>query len=142
MFEPKEISVDQIEERVIDIRSPREFYQSHAPLALNLPMDSVNPHAVAMALNVSESRPIYIISADGVSSQKVCRRFSAIGYSNVVNVRGGMVAWEEAGLPVVRSSDFGDEDDWGRPDELMMVNHRLSQKIQVGNANGVFAHAA
>ena len=63
------ISVQQIEDRLIDVRSPREFWECHAPMALNIPLETLNPHAITMALNVSEFMPIHIICGDGVGDR-------------------------------------------------------------------------
>lgn len=87
---------------VIDVRTPAEFREVHADLARNVPLDSLDPHAVMSQRNGSASDPLYVICRTGTRAAKACEKFHAAGYTNVVNVEGGTEAWVAAGLPVVR----------------------------------------
>ncbi len=124
------ISVQQIEDRLIDVRSPREFWECHAPMAINIPLETLNPHAITMALNVSEFMPIHIICGDGVLSLAACQMFSEIGLGNAIHVRGGMDAWEAEGLPVVRSSTNDDDEVSGRMAGAAVASRRLHKKAR------------
>ena len=124
------ISVQQIEDRLIDVRSPRECWECHAPMALNIPLETLHPHAITMALNVSEFMPIHIICGDGVLSLAACWKFSEIGFGNAIHVRGGMEAWEAEGLPVVRSSTNDDDDVSGRMAGAAIASLRLAKNAR------------
>ena len=54
------------------------------------------------ARNGSEDEPLYTICRSGSRGRQACEAFHAAGFTNVVNVEGGTLAWEQAGLPVVR----------------------------------------
>ena len=43
-----------------------------------------------------------MICRSGARGEKACKKFLASGYTDVVNVTGGTLAWEQAGLPVQR----------------------------------------
>jgi rhodanese-related sulfurtransferase len=43
-----------------------------------------------------------MICRSGGRGRQAAEKFHAAGYPNVVNVEGGTLAWERAGLPVVR----------------------------------------
>ena len=45
---------------------------------------------------------VYLICRSGSRGRQACEKFLAAGYDNVVNVEGGTLEWERAGLPVVR----------------------------------------
>ncbi len=87
---------------VIDVRMPTEFREIHAQCARNVPLDSLDPNAVMSARNGSADQPLYVICRSGNRSGQACKKFIDAGFKNVVNVEGGMTAWDNAGFPVVR----------------------------------------
>lgn len=87
---------------LIDVRAPTEFCEVHAAIARNVPLDSLDPHAVMKERNGTAGEPLYVICRTGNRAHKACQKFHQAGYTNVVNVEGGTEAWEAAGLPVVR----------------------------------------
>jgi rhodanese-related sulfurtransferase len=87
---------------LIDVRSMMEFYEVHAVGALSAPLDTLNPKAIMESRGERASEPLYIICRSGGRSAQACQMFEKAGYSNVVNVEGGTLAWEQAGLPVNR----------------------------------------
>lgn len=87
---------------LIDVRMPTEYREIHAEGARSVPLDSLNPNAVMAARHGSASQPLYVICRGGNRSEQACRKFIDAGFDNVVNVEGGTLAWEKAGLPVVR----------------------------------------
>lgn len=103
------ISVQQLAERdgqgsvhVIDVRTPLEFREVRAAAARNIPLDSLDPHAVMKERNGAASEPLYVICKGGTRGAKAQQKFVDAGYENVINVEGGTEAWAAAGLPVVR----------------------------------------
>ncbi len=87
---------------LIDVRSLMEFYEFHAVGALNAPLDTLNPKAIMESRGARATEPLYIICRTGGRSSQACQMFEKAGYSNVVNVDGGTLAWEKSGLPVNR----------------------------------------
>jgi rhodanese-related sulfurtransferase len=87
--------------QLIDVRTPLEFREVHATCAKNIPLDKFVPSGVAKTQNNS-SEPLYVICKSGGRGKQACDKLIAAGQTNVVNVEGGTVAWEQAGLPIVR----------------------------------------
>lgn len=87
---------------LIDVRTPAEYRECHATLARNVPLDSLDPHAIMKSRNGSREAPLYIICQSGNRAQKACEKFDTMGHSQIVSVEGGTQAWNEAGLSVVR----------------------------------------
>jgi rhodanese-related sulfurtransferase len=85
---------------LLDVRTPAEFRELHAPGARNLPLDRLDPAAVMKVR--SGDNPLYVICRSGSRGRQACEKFLAAGLANVVNVEGGILAWAECGLPVVR----------------------------------------
>ena len=87
---------------LIDVRTPAEFREIHAESAQSMPLERLDPVAV-MAARADSTEPLYIVCRSGSRGKKACEAFAAAGFGDrVVNVEGGTLAWEQAGLPVVR----------------------------------------
>jgi len=86
--------------KLIDVRTPAEFGEVHVTSARNLPLDRLDPAAVAA--EAGSEGPIYFICKSGGRSGKACEKLIASGFSDVISVDGGTTACEAAGLPVVR----------------------------------------
>jgi rhodanese-related sulfurtransferase len=80
---------------IIDVRTPAEFGEVHAAGARNVPLDRLDPAAFAAG-------PVYVICRTGGRGKQACEKLLAAGVTGAVNVEGGTLAWEQAGLPVVR----------------------------------------
>jgi rhodanese-related sulfurtransferase len=87
---------------LLDVRTPVEYLESHAPAAFNVPLDRLDPAAVMRARYGAKDEPLYLICRSGSRGRQACEKFIAAGFSNVVNVEGGTLAWADCGLPVVR----------------------------------------
>ena len=87
---------------LIDVRMPTEFREVHAEGAVNVPLDSLDPKAVADSVGAGPDRPVYVICKSGNRSTKAAQKFLGAGIDHVVNVDGGTTAWIDAGLPVKR----------------------------------------
>jgi rhodanese-related sulfurtransferase len=88
---------------VLDVRTPAEFRELHACCARNVPLDQLDPDTVVKARTAPPEQPVYLICRSGSRGEQACRKFLSAGHANVVNVEGGTLAWEQAGLPVVRA---------------------------------------
>jgi rhodanese-related sulfurtransferase len=94
---------DQLRERpmeIIDVRTVEEFQEVRAATSRNVPLDSLDPHAVVRSRTGSPDEPLYFICHLGGRSAAACAMFMAAGYPNVINIEGGTDAWIAAGLPI------------------------------------------
>ena len=85
---------------LIDVRTPAEFAELHAEGARSIPLDKLDPKALAVECRDGDC--IYIICRSGGRGKQACEKLLAAGLDKVLNVEGGTLAWEQAGLPVVR----------------------------------------
>jgi rhodanese-related sulfurtransferase len=84
--------------RIIDVREMREIMQGTMPGAEPLPL-------AALPLNLDKfesDEKLVIICRSGARSAQACRFFQQQGYTNVYNLRGGMIGWAHNSLPIVR----------------------------------------
>jgi rhodanese-related sulfurtransferase len=86
---------------LLDVRTPLEFGEVHVVGAKNVPLDELDPTALLWP-NTDANRPVYIICRSGSRGQKGCDKLTAAGFTSVINVDGGTLACEQAGVPVAR----------------------------------------
>jgi rhodanese-related sulfurtransferase len=87
---------------LIDVRTPVEFREIHVAFARNLPLDRLDPQDLTAGRDAASERPLYFICQKGGRGQQACEKLAAAGFAHAVNVEGGTLACEAAGLPVVR----------------------------------------
>jgi len=90
---------------LIDVRTPVEYREVHVAAARNVPLDVVDPETIMRDRKGNTDDPLYVICRSGSRSGQACQKFLAAGYKNVVNVEGGTLAWDDAGLEVVRGKE-------------------------------------
>jgi len=86
---------------LLDVRSPVEVAQSKIEGALNIDILNANFHSEIEKLDRSKNYFVYCKS--GRRSKQACKLMNRIGISNTVNLKGGILAWEAANLPVMLS---------------------------------------
>ncbi|MGK5082780.1 rhodanese-like domain-containing protein [Bdellovibrionota bacterium FG-1] len=96
------ISVDKLAQKLkkqssgvcyLDVREPSEYAEGHIEGTLHIPLAEV-------ALHLEELRSlcrIYVICRSGRRSEAIAKTLDYLGFPDVVNVTGGIQAWENAG---------------------------------------------
>jgi rhodanese-related sulfurtransferase len=84
---------------VLDTRSAEAFSRGHIVGARNVPMDEFEGHLEKLARH--KNKPVVAVCDSGVTSSKAVNRLRSAGFESVYNLKGGMSAWGQAGLPVV-----------------------------------------
>ncbi len=85
--------------QLIDVRTPVEFREVHAVGARSVPLDRLDPGTFPAE---PVAPPLFFICRTGSRGRTACERLIAAGRTDVANVEGGTLAWQAAGLPVVR----------------------------------------
>lgn len=85
---------------LIDVRTPEEFAALRIAGSMNLPLDQLDPAALAARCGLDA--PLYCVCQTGTRSQIAAQRLRAAGFHRVVHVDGGTSAWRAADLPLVR----------------------------------------
>jgi rhodanese-related sulfurtransferase len=86
---------------LVDVRTPKEFAESHAARAVSIPLDEISRDALLAKFPDAANREIYLICHSGNRSRKALQKLQAEGLANLINVEGGTSAWTQAGLPVI-----------------------------------------
>jgi len=87
---------------LIDVRTPAEFREAHLEIARNFPLERLDPTALRADRRAARAKPLYVVCQKGGRGKQACEKLTAAGWTDVVNVEGGTLACEAAGLPIVR----------------------------------------
>ena len=87
---------------VVDVRPIADFGQGHIVNALNIPSSALKNQLAT--LEKHREKPIIVACRSGAQSSAACRMLRKAGYEKVFNLQGGMLAWQNANLPVSRKS--------------------------------------
>ncbi len=82
---------------LIDVREAAELATVRTDRAQPMPMSTFLDH-----LDELPGQPIYVLCRSGSRSARVVDYLEQQGY-DAYNIEGGILEWEAAGLPVVRS---------------------------------------
>jgi rhodanese-related sulfurtransferase len=97
-----EVTPDEAEELLgtgallLDVREDDEWAAGHAPAAFHIPMGEVDGRTSELDVD----QQVVAVCRAGARSLKVANLLAGQGF-DVVNLTGGMQAWEGSGRPVV-----------------------------------------
>lgn len=80
---------------LVDVREPNEFEEVHAEGATLIPLSEFE----ARCSELPRDRELVMICRSGARSARAGEYLKAQGYSQVVNLAGGTLAWANEGLP-------------------------------------------
>lgn len=95
-------TVAQIKDRddvvIIDVREQSEYDEGHVAGVVLIPTGEV-PSRLS---EIPTEGTVIVMCRSGNRSSKITQLLRDQGYTNVHNLEGGILSWEEAGLPVER----------------------------------------
>jgi rhodanese-related sulfurtransferase len=81
---------------LVDVRTPEEYeLDGHITGARLLPLSTL----AGRSQELPQDRPIVCICRSGNRSGVACEQLARLGFSNVINLAGGMIGWQRARLP-------------------------------------------
>ena len=83
---------------ILDVRTPEEFNEGHIEGAINLDQNQSDFLEKAKAA-LPQEKTIAVYCRSGRRSANAAERLTAVGYK-CVNLKGGILAWKEAKMPV------------------------------------------
>lgn len=82
---------------VLDVRQPHEHAAGHIRGAVLLPLNEVGARADEV---LSQGDDVIVVCASGNRSLSAANKLQGMGFERIVNLKGGMNAWQTAGLAV------------------------------------------
>ena len=93
------VSLINSEEAVVmDARNKNEFDSGHLSGAILIALPDIKAHPEKLEKYSDKSLIIYCQT--GARSNEACQHLSKQGFENLFNLEGGIVAWQEANLPL------------------------------------------
>jgi len=83
---------------VLDVRDPGEYGAGHILGAKNVPLARLDEAPAELAKR--KDKPLVVYDDRGERASKAVAALKRLGFSRVVNLSGGIGAWQQAGLPV------------------------------------------
>ena len=90
--------MDNGEIHLVDVREHMEFAGGRVAGASSIPLGELEERH----RELDHAKPIYVMCRTGRRSSEAQRRLRSLGFTNVVNVSGGIEAWNKEQLPVER----------------------------------------
>jgi rhodanese-related sulfurtransferase len=87
---------------VIDVRGNDAFAAGHIGDARNIA--AADLPAQAEALKRFREKPVVVCCDTGVISGGAARRLAALGFTQVASLRGGLNAWRQENLPLIKGA--------------------------------------
>lgn len=84
--------------QVLDVRTIDEFQNGHIEGALNADVSSAAFQQIASGLDKDKTVFVYCLS--GARSASAAGMLKEMGFKSIVNLTGGMLAWQSANLPI------------------------------------------
>lgn len=84
--------------RFVDLRSPADFKRGRIINAINVPANRLDDHLAT--LEKDKAQPMVVYCAMGAAAPAVAEKLRRAGFGSVHAMRGGINAWQAAGLPL------------------------------------------
>ncbi len=85
---------------ILDVRDDSEYLAGHIPNAKHVPSQKMAERWIE--LEKYKDKPIVVIYPGGVRSNNPSLVLKKNGFTQIVNLMGGIDAWKRAGLPMVK----------------------------------------
>lgn len=96
------VMVNREEGVFVDIRSRDEYRQGHIAGALHILPSQIKDQNVG-ELEKHKNVPIIVVCKTGQTAQESANLLHKAGFANVNLLKDGLISWNEANLPLIRS---------------------------------------
>lgn len=86
---------------VIDVREEKDYQKGHILNAMHLPLGLFE--SKLNKLEKHKTKPIILHCNSGNQSQRACAILAKNGYDKIFNLKGGVLNWQAANLPLTKS---------------------------------------
>ncbi|MGD9548209.1 MAG: rhodanese-like domain-containing protein [Candidatus Krumholzibacteriia bacterium] len=92
--------ISELDPFILDVRTPREFQDGHIDGATLIPVQQFQQRIGEIAAHKND--PVFVYCRTGNRSTVAAKLMIDAGFTNVINLRQGIVEWSREGLPVTR----------------------------------------
>jgi hydroxyacylglutathione hydrolase len=121
---------------VLDTRSPEHFGEAYIPGAVFVALHS-SAFATRVGFVAPPDAPLVLVINDEYDLHEAVKQLAVVGYDQVIGfLEGGMVAWQEAGLPVQQVNQLSVEELFSRRHALTVLDVRDQSEWDQGHIKG------
>lgn len=102
VLRPAELTalINRDEALVIDLSPIGDFEKGHIAGSKSVQMSQFDPESKLLA--PAKSRPVVVVCRSGVTAAGAAKRLKKAGFEHVYLLDGGVAAWRQADLPLVK----------------------------------------
>lgn len=82
--------------QILDVRTPEEYASEHLQNAQNV--NWLSADFVANTSKYDKSKPVFVYCKSGGRSHKAAEKLAELGFTNIIELEGGILKWDAAGL--------------------------------------------
>ncbi len=86
---------------MIDVRTPVEYQEVHIERSLSMPLDQLNAQEVK--IRTAGADQCVLVCGSGKRAERAYHQLKSAGCESLLILDGGITAWEQAHLPLIRS---------------------------------------
>lgn len=90
--------INRSDAMVLDVRDASEFAAGHIPNARHIPVTELEKRI--KEIEKLKARPIVVSCRTGSRSVAACGVLRKNGFTDVVSLKGGILAWQQASMPI------------------------------------------
>ncbi|HET7488660.1 MAG TPA: rhodanese-like domain-containing protein [Acidimicrobiales bacterium] len=123
---PEQLAERRHEFQVVDVRWPNEWEAGHIEGSVHVPEDDLDDRLDEL----DAARPVVTVCRSGHRSERAAEELRAEGF-RAENLEGGVLAWAEAGLPLVTPAGTAGEvaEPEPPPDDRPAFDQRLQSEM-------------
>ena len=85
---------------ILDVRESNEYSEGHIINSLHIPLSGLKKRI--NDLDKHKAKKVIVACRSGHRSSQACATLKKEGFEHVFNLRGGVMAWESANLPLIK----------------------------------------
>ncbi|NYE63017.1 rhodanese-related sulfurtransferase [Duganella sp. 1224] len=85
---------------ILDVRDAKDYADGHLPEAKNIPLADLDKRL--SELDKFKSRSLIVVGKTDARASAAAAKLGKAGFADVVNLEGGIAAWQKAGLPLAK----------------------------------------
>lgn len=85
---------------VVDVREPNEYSKGHIEGAIHIMFGRLKERL--NELDAYKTSPVLVYCQQGTRSKEACKLLAKEGYTQVYNLDGGIISWQDRKYPLVR----------------------------------------
>jgi rhodanese-related sulfurtransferase len=85
---------------ILDVRDAKDYADGHLPDAKNIPLADLDKRLPE--LDKFKNRSLIVVGKSDARASAAAAKLGKAGFADVVNLEGGVAAWQKAGLPLAK----------------------------------------